>query len=125
MMKLIKGRKYNTNTATKLIEYKIGLGPKQVLFLKRTGEFFLFINDEKIVPLKDDEARQWVKGNAPEMYDEIFNEEDSNQKADTHFMIEKSLLRKAKIAAVEKNISLGALIEEALSDYLGVKQDEE
>lgn len=117
MMKLIKGRKYNTNTATKLVEYKMGLSPKQVLFLKRTGEFFLFINDEKIVPLKDDEARQWVKGNAPEMYDEIFNE-DSNQKADTHFMIEKSLLRKAKIAAVDENISLGTLIEKALNSYL-------
>lgn len=125
MMKLIKGRKYNTDTATKLIEYKIGLGPKQVLFLKRTGEFFLFINDEKIVPLKDDEARQWVKGNAPEMYDEIFNKDDRNQKADTHFMIEKSLLRKAKIAAVDENISLGAFIEKALSDYLGAKQDKE
>lgn len=124
-MKLIKGRKYNTDTATKLIEFKMGLGPKQVLFLKRTGEFFLFINDEKIVPLKNDEARDWIKGNAPEMYDKIFNEEDSDQKVDTHFMIEKSLLSKAKIAAVEKNISLGALIEKALSDYLGVKQDEE
>lgn len=123
MMKLIKGRKYNTDTATKLIEYKIGLGPKQVLFLKRTGEFFLFINDEKIVPLKNIEARQWVKGNTPEMYDEIFKE-DSSQKVDTHFMLEKSLFKKAKIAALDENISLGALIERALSYYLGVKQDE-
>lgn len=119
----LKGRKYNTDTATKLIEYKIGLGPKQVLFLKRTGEFFLFINDKKIIPLKNIEAREWVKVNAPEMYDEIFKE-DSNQKVDTHFIIEKSLLSKAKIAAVEKNISLGALIERALSDYLGIKHDE-
>lgn len=118
MMKLIKGRKYNTDTANKLIEYKMGLGPKQVLFLKRTGEFFLFINDEKIVPLKNIEAKEWVKGNAPEMYNEIFNEEDSSQKVDTHFMIEKSLLSKAKIAAVEKNISLGTLIEKALREYL-------
>lgn len=122
-MKLIKGRKYNTDTATKLIEYKIGLGPKQVLFLKRTGEFFLFINDEKIVPLKNTEARDWVKVNAPEMYDEIFKE-DSSQKVDTHFMLEKSLFKKAKIAALDENISLGALIERALSDYLGVKHDE-
>lgn len=114
----LKGRKYNTDTATKLIEYKIGLGPKQVLFLKRTGEFFLFINDEKIVPLKDDEARQWVKGNAPEMYDEIFGEEDNDQKVDTHFMLEKSLFKKAKIAAVDENISLGTLIEKALREYL-------
>lgn len=117
MMKLIKGRKYNTNTATKLIEYKMGLGPKQVLFLKRTGEFFLFINDEKIVPLKNIEAKEWVKGNAPEMYDEIFKEDD-DQKVDTHFMLEKSLLRKAKIAAVDENISLGTLIEKALREYL-------
>lgn len=124
MMKLIKGRKYNTDTATKLIEYKIGLGPKQVLFLKRTGEFFLFINDEKIVPLKNIEAKEWAKSNAPEMYDEIFKEDD-DQKVDTHFMLEKSLLRKAKIAAVDENISLGAFIEKALSDYLGAKQDEE
>lgn len=124
MMKLIKGRKYNTDTATKLIEYKIGLGSKQVLFLKRTGEFFLFINDEKIVPLKNIEAREWVKGNAPEMYDKIFKE-DSSQKVDTHFMLEKSLFKKAKIAALDENISLGALIERALSDYLGVEHDEE
>ena len=113
----LKGRKYNTDTATKLIEYKIGLGSKQVLFLKRTGEFFLFINDEKIVPLKNIEAKEWVKGNAPEMYDEIFKEDD-DQKVDTHFMLEKSLLRKAKIAAVDENISLGTLIEKALREYL-------
>lgn len=83
----------------------------------------MFINDKKIIPLKNIEAREWVKVNAPEMYDEIFKE-DSNQKVDTHFIIEKSLLSKAKIAAVEKNISLGALIERALSDYLGTKHDE-
>lgn len=117
MMKLIKGRKYNTNTATKLIEFKIGLGPKQILFLKRTGEFFLFIDDKKIVPLKNTEAREWVESNAPEMYDEIFKE-DSSKKVDTHFMIEKSLLSKAKIAALDENISLGTLIEKALREYL-------
>lgn len=118
MMKLIKGRKYNTDTATKLIEYKIGLGPKQVLFLKRTGEFFLFIDDKKIVPLKNVEAREWVKGNAPEMYDNIFSEDDGDQKADVHFMIEKSLLSKAKVAAVDESITLSALIEKALNNYL-------
>lgn len=118
MMKLIKGRKYNTSAATKLIEFKIGLGPKQILFLKRTGEFFLFIDDKKIVPLKNIEAKEWVKGNAPEMYNEIFNEEDSSQKVDTHFMIEKSLLNKAKVAAVDESITLSALIEKALNNYL-------
>lgn len=118
MMKLIKGRKYNTGTATKLIEFKIGLGPKQILFLKRTGEFFLFIDDKKIIPLKNAEAKEWVKGNAPEMYDNIFSEDDGDQKADVHFMIEKSLLSKAKVAAVDKNITLSALIEKALNSYL-------
>ncbi|MYZ67790.1 hypothetical protein FYM61_02780 [Lactobacillus salivarius] len=118
MMKLIKGRKYNTNTATKLIEFKIGLGPKQILFLKRTGEFFLFIDDKKIVPLKNTDAKEWVKGNAPEMYDNIFSEDGGDQKADVHFMIEKSLLKKAKIAAVDSNITLSALIEKALNNYL-------
>lgn len=117
MMKLIKGRKYNTDTATKLIEYKIGLGLKQVLFLKRTGEFFLFIDDKKIVPLKNTEAREWVESNAPEMYDEIFKDDD-NQKVDAHFMIEKSLLSKAKVAAVNESITLSALIEKALNSYL-------
>lgn len=118
MMKLIKGRKYNTSTATKLIEYKMGLGAKQVLFLKRTGEFFLFIDDKKIVPLKNVEAREWVKGNAPEMYDKFFSEDDIDKKVDVHFMIEKSLLNKAKIAAVDESITLSALIEKALNSYL-------
>lgn len=118
MMKLIKGRKYNTDTATKLIEYKIGLGPKQVLFLKRTGEFFLFIDDKKIVPLKNTEARDWVKGNAPEMYDNIFSEDNENEKIDVHFMIEKSLLSKAKVVAVDESITLSALIEKTLNSYL-------
>lgn len=118
MVKIIKGRKYNTDTATKLIECKIGLEAKQALFLKRTGEFFLFADDEKIVPLKNIEAKEWVKGNAPEMYDKIFSEDNGDQKVDVHFMIEKSLLSKAKAAAVDESITLSALIKKALSNYL-------
>lgn len=120
MEKIIKGRKYNTDTATKVVEYVIGLAPKQVLFLKRTGEFFLFIDDKKIVPLKDAEVREWVKGNVPEMYDELFKENDT-QKVEARFWLDKSSMNKLRTKAVDANITFSALMSQIVREYLNDK----
>ena len=117
MEKIIKGRKYNTDTAAKLVEYSIGLGPKQVLFLKRTGEFFLFINDKKIAPLKDAEAREWIRGNVPEMYDNIFKENDT-QRVEARFWLDKSSMNKLRVKAVDANITFSALMNQIVNEYL-------
>ena len=48
MMKIIKGKKYDTETALKVAEWDNGLGRSdhhaiyETLYKKRTGEFFLF-----------------------------------------------------------------------------------
>ena len=69
MMKLIKGRKYNTDTA-KLIGV---VGEQQKLYSKRTGEFFLYFVDKKIVPLSFDKAKKIVKEKLDQdIYNQLF-----------------------------------------------------
>ena len=83
MKKIINGRKYNTETATKVAEWSNDYGPNdfryciEVLYRKRTGEYFVhgeggamscyakaaygggYFGGESIVPLTSDEAREW------------------------------------------------------------------
>lgn len=112
MMKIIKGRKYNTDTA-KLVGV---VGERQNLYVKRTGEFFLYFVDEKIVPLSFDKAQKLVEDKLDkEAYDQLFN------KAGTEFIsieIDSKVVQNARREAVKRNIRLNALCEEALRQYL-------
>lgn len=84
MRKIMNGKMYNTETATKIAEYERDCSPydftwfKEVLYRKRTGEFFKhghgnaaspyceysygsYGSGERIVPLKEAEAKQWLE----------------------------------------------------------------
>lgn len=98
MIKIINKRKYDTDTAEELLTYSNGYSTSnfqhytETLYRKRTGEFFLYgeggptsryaerlenllMSGSKIVPLTDDEAREWVADHFDgEDYIEIFGD---------------------------------------------------
>lgn len=115
MEKLIKGRKYNTDTA-KLIGV---VGEQQNLYIKRTGEFFLYFVDEKIVPLSFDKAQKLVKEKLDKnIYNQLFN------RTGTEFIsieIDSKVVQAARKEAVARNIRLNTLVEEAICEYLNLK----
>lgn len=118
MEKLIKGRKYNTDTA----KFVGVVGEQQNLYIKRTGEFFLYFINEKIVPLSFDKAQRLVKERlGKDVYNQLFN------RSGTEFIsieIDSKVVQNARKEAVKRNIRLNALCEKAIRQYLGMKNDE-
>lgn len=115
MMKLIKGRKYNTDTA-KLIGV---VGEQQKLYSKRTGEFFLYFVDKKIVPLSFDKAKKIVKEKLDQdIYNQLF---ENNGSEKVSVWIDTKVAQDARNAAVARNIRLNTLVEEAICEYLNLK----
>ena len=98
MKKIINGKKYDTATAKEIVSYSNGLSPRdfgfwcEVLYQKRTGEFFLngyggpaskysdycgnwYTSGEKIIPFSVAEARIWMERHASvEEYESVFGE---------------------------------------------------
>lgn len=115
MMKLIKGRKYNTETAKKIIELDDG----QVLFLKRTGEFFLFIKNKEIVPLSFDKAEKIAKEKLDKkIYDNLFQKNGIEK---VTLLLDSKVVQDARNEAVARNIRLNTLVEEAIRIFLDNK----
>ena len=118
MEKLINGRKYNTDTA-KVVGV---VGEQQNLYIKRTGEFFLYFVDKKIVPLSFDKAQKLGEEKLDkDVYNQLFN------RTGTEFIsieIDSKVVQNARKEAVRRNIRLNDLCEKALSQYLGMENNE-
>ena len=95
MKRVINGKRYDTDTATRIAEYSY-LYPSdfryidEALYIKRTGEYFLagkggamskyskpcgdnsYSGGSDIFPLSDAMAREWVETHANDQYEEIF-----------------------------------------------------
>lgn len=100
MRKIINGRKYDTETATALGHAQSNVGRSdfkwwyETLYQKKNGEFFIHGEGnaaskyaercgdmwgcgERIVPLADNEAREWAERNLTvTVYEAIFGEVD-------------------------------------------------
>ena len=100
MKKIIEGKRYNTETATYIGRYRTDTMSRrdfryleEELYQKRTKEFFLYgeggamtkyakyvegcgyTDGEKIIPLSEDEARDWVEEHMDvDDYIELFGE---------------------------------------------------
>lgn len=115
MEKIIKGRKYNTDTA-KLIGV---VGEQQKLYSKRTGEFFLYFVDKKIVPLSFDKAEKIVKEKLDKKtYDNLFNKNGIEK---VTLLLDSKIVQDARNEAVARNIRLNTLVEEAIRIFLDNK----
>ena len=98
MKKIIKGKKYNTDTAKLMGTYTNGRSYSDLEFMmrelykKRTGEFFLYntggpmsvmavydgnsiSGSEDIIPVTEEEAKEWAeKWLSADKYENIFGE---------------------------------------------------
>lgn len=140
MVKIIKGRKYDTDTAREVGSYSNAGGWRdfghfeETLYVKRTGEYFLFgeggpmtkyretvgqnewSGGSKIMPLDFDEAREWAEKNlTAEEYEAEFGEvaEDDSRAAIT-ITLPTSMIDALKREAVERHLTLSAWIEKRL-----------
>ena len=83
MRKIINGKAYDTDTADMIAEWQSCGDPIrwETLYRKKTGEFFLLINDPyrtgvRISPISEFEANMWVEDCANEKYEEIFGTQE-------------------------------------------------
>ena len=140
MKKIIKGKIYDTDTATFLAEYDSGHSVTdfqhytEELYQKKTGEFFIYgeggpasrysqacptggwDGGRKIVPLTYEQAREWAEKNLnADEYEEIFGEvvEDDSRMTVT-LSLSVGAVERAKRAAAKEGTSLSGYIENLL-----------
>ena len=137
MKKIIRGKKYDTDTATAIGWNDNNLSPRdfgycyEELYRKRTGEYFLYgkggpaskyrercgnawSGGTDIIPLTYDEARQWAEDNLDaDDYEDIFGEVVED---DSRICVSLSLsaagVERARREASARGVSLSALVDE-------------
>lgn len=139
MNKIIKGRRYDTETAKEIsFASSSSIGDfsswSEVLYKKRTGEYFLYgeggamskyrtaidqnswPGGEKIVPLSLEEAKEWAeKHMTADEYEEEFGAvEDTPEKTTRTFSLYDGDYAKLKERAVERGVSMSELITELI-----------
>ena len=144
MKQVIKGKRYDTETAKYITEtgsLDQGIGPSdfrywsETLYLKRTGEFFLFgeggpmsrysepyenngsQSGYKIVPLTIDEAQEWSeKVMDADEYEKLFGPVEAG--TDKHLkplLVTEESYHEIEQLAKEKGVSVPQLINEAFA----------
>lgn len=113
MNKLIRGKRYNTETAR-----RVGAHGAEELYTKRSGEFFLAMQDE-IRPITPEEAAEWgEKYLSPEEYKEIFAAADDSSKGRLGIMLPPSMIEKLRRKAQEHRISTSEYLEKIIEAHL-------
>lgn len=122
MRKIINGKRYDTKTARFVGEASYGYGKdfaKERLFLKKTGEFFLWgsgnevSGSQQIIPLTLEEAKTWAEEYMDgDDYEEVFGEvEESKDQISTwlptSLKAEIDKLRKEKGSTIASIIKAG------------------
>lgn len=139
MKKIINGKVYDTETATRAAEWSNNLGysdfnwREEALYRKKTGEFFLhgaggphtnyaervgnmWGDGEKIMPMTYSEAQEWAEKHLDgDEYEEIFGivvEDDS--RVQVHLSLSAAAVETIKRRAAAAGISASAYIESLL-----------
>lgn len=141
MNKVIKGKRYDTETA-KAVGSDSYLYPgefkywNETLFRKQTGEFFLhgeggpatkyrektddnmWCGGEKILPLTLKEAQEWAEEHLDgDEYEKIFGTVDETGEKQTVILsIDKGLVEKMKRIASDKGIAASDLISKMIKE---------
>jgi len=141
MKKIIEGKVYDTDTAKKVASYSSpGSGSdfnhfEEDLFLKKTGEFFLFgvggpmtryakqveqnnwSGGKKIIPLSYQAAKAWAEEHlTADEYEAIFGEiVEEDGKEYIKLYLPADLIAKLRREAQEAEIAVCALVEKKLS----------
>ena len=143
MKKIINNKVYDTDKATLLGTDGGGDGFSrwhEELYQKRTGEFFIYgeggpmtryavscgqnnwSSGEKILPLSMEAARKWTEDHLDaDAYESIFGvpDEDDTERTAISALLPSGLLKRARQKAVDDKVTLTAVLEAALTQYLG------
>lgn len=138
MNKIIRGRRYDSDTAEKVGSFSRGfLGDSDYisedLHRKKTGEFFLHCEGgcrtayaqetsygvsggEEIKPLKYEEARYWAEKHLTvEEYEKVFGAvKEDDEKVQKIFMLSKENVEILKRISAQKNLSLSDTVAEMI-----------
>jgi hypothetical protein len=142
MKKIIKGKRYDTDTAKKVGEdHYLYPGDfnywKEALYRKMTGEFFLYgeggeaskyrertydgmwCSGEKITPMTLQEAQEWAEGHlSGDEYEDIFGEVDeSGEKSQISMWLDKALVERLKRLSSDKGISASDFVAGLIRNY--------
>ena len=139
MQKIIKGRKYDTDTAQEVCGYSNGLPfgdfdwVQETLYVKRTGEYFLhgkggarskyakadgdFMGGgSEIIPLSEKEAQSFVEENGDtETYERFFGEASEGDTRTT-IVLSEGAKKKLQSIAIEKRVSISQVIERLIEN---------
>ncbi len=139
MKKIIRGKKYDTDTAELVGEYQYS-NPRdfhyvyEELYRKRTGEYFLYgtggpmskysesvgqnewSGGEAITPLDLNDAKDWVEKNCDaDKYEELFGTvEDDGEKVVTTISLSKPVAQILEKQALEHRVSKSEWIEKLI-----------
>jgi hypothetical protein len=144
MNKVIGGKRYSTETAKKVAEWENTDNRddshwyKEELFRKKNGEFFIhgqggkeskyrratgidsWVGDEKIVPLKYDEAKKWgEEALDQDKFQSIFGDPAAGEPSVvTSFSLSKVVMLKLKRAAGDRQMTISQVIDGLVNKYL-------
>lgn len=118
MNKVIKGKRYDTNTAKGLCEYEYSLGRSEEIYRKQTGEFFLAHwtrwegEESRIEPISYERAQKWCEKHMDgDEYEGLFGKVDETGEKQTVAMsLDKGIIEKLKRLSVEKGISVSEYV---------------
>lgn len=143
MKRIINGKRYDTDTAQFIKTYTSDLSINdfryydESLYLKKTGEFFLYATGngaskyagqygdlrgpgEKIVPLTLDEAKAWVeKIEDADLYEELFEVVDEENEGNVAFslLLPSGLYNILDKKSLEEGITKKDIMVSALEKY--------
>lgn len=121
MKKFINGKRYDTDSATAVYEVKTR-DTQEVLYRKKTGDFFTWDYNRRIKPLSREEAAEWAKkANINEdTYNRLFgNSADEIEKNVAFYLLLPESLHAALKEEAAKNFeSMKDLTVKILRQYL-------
>lgn len=135
MKKTIRGRTFDTDTAERLGAYRDS-NCIEILFRKRTGEFFLYgrgnaesdyakwgktgvVGGEQIITLTPKQAQKWARLKlSVKQYDDLFGSGADSQKQTISLSLPIGAIKALKNAAAEQGRTSSALIAEMILLYL-------
>lgn len=117
MNKVIKGKRYDTETAESIGEFEVSVGRQEELYRKRTGEFFLTHwsqwekEESTIEPIGLEEAEEWVEEYCNgDTYEELFGKVEDGDKGQLNLSLTESEITKLKAYAVEHKASVSEVV---------------
>ena len=140
MKKIIRGKKYDTDTATSICIYDNELPNDdfnyiyEELFIKRTGEYFLhgtggaktkyakadgdmICGGSAIIPIEDEQAKEFIeKHSTPNVYERYFGEVSEGDTTKTNIKLSASAKKKLQHLALEKRVSISQIVERLIEN---------